>query len=130
MTDNEIIDECGRKLVTGSWVWPNITWRRLGAIACDESEGAKSAILAHEYLWGSQAAGALGSILQEAEEHHAADILNCGVSLREIIEYQPDGGDETDTKPINEVYAPEVKTESEEEKQIRLWNAVVAASQG
>ena len=49
-------------------------------------------------------------------------IYNAAMDMWEFVS---DTGDET--KPIEEVYAP---TESEEEKQTRLWNLVAEFSKG
>ena len=81
---------------------------------------------------------------QEQRDLYAANILNQGraVSQQQAAQglanaqaasqglvapytiWGIDTGDETDPKPINEVYAPEVKIESEEEKRERMWKAI------
>jgi hypothetical protein len=52
---------------------------------------------------------------------------NPGVIGSYIVWPDSDSGDETDPKPVNEVYAP---TETEEEKQSRLWKLIQEFSTG
>jgi hypothetical protein len=96
---------------------PDIKWCRLGS-------GAQSAIAAHDYIWGDPGVlGSQGAVNAEAQQGAAntpwGGYLTC------------DTGDETDPKPpiplIEEVYAP---TETEEEKQSRLWKLIQEFSTG
>lgn len=112
--------------------WVGVEARAAVVADRDESEGAKSARRAHEYLWGES--GYLGCSPQQtqngARNAAAQNVWNQYANAAYGIS---DTGDETSPSesnpvPIEDVYAPEEKIESEEERRERLWKAVQVSS--